>query len=87
MLQRKKIDMITFTSSSTAVHFANLFRDDNMSQLLAGTAVACIGPITQSTVEEIGIRADVIPRDYTISGLIQAIVAYFDTKQATGDRQ
>jgi uroporphyrinogen III methyltransferase / synthase len=77
MLQRKRIDMITFTSSSTAVHFANLFPDDNMSQLLAGTAVACIGPITQSTVEEMGIRADVVPRDYTITGLIQAIVEHF----------
>lgn len=77
MLQKKKIDMITFASSSTAIHFAALFPNENLPRMLAGTAVACIGPITQTTVEEMGIRVDVVPADYTIPALTQAIMEYF----------
>jgi uroporphyrinogen III methyltransferase/synthase len=77
LLLQNKVDIITFTSSSTVTHFFNLFSDVDMKRLLAGAAVACIGPITQRTAEEVGIRVDVVPRDYTIPGLTQAIVEYF----------
>jgi uroporphyrinogen III methyltransferase/synthase len=89
MLLQKKVDMITFTSSSTIVHFSNLFSDDDMKQLLAGAAVACIGPITQKTAEEAGIRVDVVARDYTIPGLTQAIVEFFkkdSRREAAGNK-
>lgn len=82
LLRRKEIDMITFTSSSTVTHFAALFPNEDMEGLLTGTAVACIGPITQETAEEIGVRVDVVPRDYTIPGLTQAIVEYFNKLRA-----
>lgn len=77
LLQLKKIDMITFTSSSTVTHFAALFPGEDMGGLLSGAAVACIGPITQKTAEELGIRVDVVSQDYTIPGLTRAIVEYF----------
>lgn len=76
-LMKKEIDMITFTSSSTVAYFAELFPKEDIGRLLPGIAVACIGPITQRTAQEIGIRVDVIARDYTIPGLTQAIVDYF----------
>lgn len=76
-LKRKKIDMVTFTSSSTVANFTALFSGEDLGGLLAGTAVACIGPITRKSVEEMGIRVAVVPRDYTIEGLTQAIVQYF----------
>ncbi|TMA05322.1 MAG: hypothetical protein E6J89_19225, partial [Deltaproteobacteria bacterium] len=59
----------------------------NVGALLTHTVVACIGPITQKTVEEMGIRVDVVPRDYTIPGLTQAIVEYFNRRQVPGIRQ
>lgn len=83
----RKIDMVTFTSSSTVNHFVALFPADAVGELLAKTAVACIGPITQKTAEDRGIRVDVIARDYTIAGLTQAIVEYFNRQHATGKRQ
>ena len=79
MLLEKKIDMITFTSSSTVTHFAALFPGEDIKSLLTGTAVACIGPIAQRTAEKMGIRIDVVARDYTIPGLTKAIVEYFTT--------
>ena len=81
LLLKRRIDMVTFTSSSTVTHFAGLFRNEVMKELLAGTAVACIGPITQKTVEGMGIRVDVVPQEYTISGLTQAIMEHFKNMQ------
>ena len=81
LLQRKEIDMVTFTSSSTAVNFAALFSGANIQPLLAGTAVACIGPITAHTVEELGLHVDVIASEYTVEGLAQAIVDYFSRQR------
>ena len=77
LLRLKKIDMITFTSSSTVTNFAALFPGKDMGGLLSGAAVACIGPITQKTAEELGIRVDVVSQDYTIPGLTRAIVEFF----------
>jgi uroporphyrinogen-III synthase len=37
--------------------------------------VACIGPVTASTAQELGIRVDVVAREHTIQGLVDAIVA------------
>lgn len=82
LLLRKEIDVITFTSSSTVSNFAALFSGEPVKELLGATLVACIGPITQQTAEERGIRVDVVPRDYTIAGLTQAIVEYFKMQSA-----
>lgn len=82
LLLGKEVDVVTFTSSSTVTHFARLFPGGNIAGLLADATIACIGPITQKTAEEMGIRVDVIPRDYTTSGLTQAIVEYFSKLRA-----
>jgi len=73
-----KVDVITFTSSSTVTHFAALFEGERLGDLLARAAVACIGPITRATVESVGIPVDIVPREYTILGLTQAVVDYFN---------
>ena len=77
LLRRREVDMVTFTSSSTVANFAGLLADQETRELLSNVAVACIGPITQKTAEELGIRVDVVSRDYTIPGLTKAIVEYF----------
>jgi uroporphyrinogen-III synthase len=66
---------ITFTSSSTAKNFLELLGKENVA-LLNGVMLASIGPVTSETLEEIGLRADVEAEEYTIPGLIQALVEY-----------
>lgn len=85
LLLRREADMVTFTSSSTVSHFVALFAGANVKELLASAAVACIGPITQSTAEEMGVRVDVVPKEYTIPGLTGAIVEYFRSKKGIRD--
>ncbi|MEE9185516.1 MAG: uroporphyrinogen-III synthase [Candidatus Binatia bacterium] len=77
LLLERKVDVVTFTSSSTVINFVKFFPGEDVKDLLDGVAVACIGPITQNTAEEKGIRVDIVPREYTVGGLTQAIVDYF----------
>ena len=37
--------------------------------------VACIGPITAETAESLGLKPDVVAEEYTIEGLVKALVA------------
>jgi uroporphyrinogen-III synthase len=41
---------------------------------IEGTRLASIGPITSSTLREVGLRADIVAREFTIPGLVEAIV-------------
>ena len=77
LLREDGVDMITFTSSSTVSNFAALLRDQDLSRLLSGIVIACIGPITKRTVEDLGRRPEVVAEEFTIPGLVRAIVDYF----------
>ncbi|MBE0428789.1 MAG: uroporphyrinogen-III C-methyltransferase [Thermoleophilia bacterium] len=74
MLSRGEIDIITFTSSSTVKNFAALLDGDDFSAIPASVTVACIGPVTAETARELGIRVDMVARDYTIPGLVEALM-------------
>ena len=77
LLSTAKIDMVTFTSSSTVRNFVAAFAGENLSQLLVKTRIGCIGPITADTVREHGLPVTVQSSIYTIPGFTEAIVEYF----------
>jgi uroporphyrinogen III methyltransferase/synthase len=77
LLAEGKIDVITFTSSSTADHFAELLKKEDLKKLLKGIAIACIGPVTARTAKEWGLKVQIQPKQYTIPGLTRAIVDYY----------
>ncbi len=75
-LKKGEIDMVTFTSSSTAKNFASLFSDmDSMKRLMHGVKIASIGPITTATAKELGLDVHVTADEYTIKGLCHKILA------------
>ena len=76
-LENKKIDAVTFTSSSTARNFMDLLPKDRALHLMDGVTVASIGPITAETAETLGLDVHISAREYTIPGLCDAIVKYF----------
>jgi uroporphyrinogen III methyltransferase/synthase len=82
LLREGKIDMITFTSSSTAANFAAMLRDQDYPRLLAETVIACIGPITKKTVEDLGMEPEVVSEEFTIPGLVSAMVDYFSRAES-----
>jgi len=79
-LQEKKIDLITFTSSSTVSNFRELLPSENFKTLLAGVTIASIGPITAKTAEKCGFDVHIVAKSFTINGLCEAICEYYNTK-------
>jgi uroporphyrinogen-III synthase len=81
---RRRPDVITFTSSSTVKNFVALLGPGWRGRsrppkarptLLEGVSLASIGPITSSTLRDLNLGVDVEAKQYTIPGLIQAILA------------
>jgi uroporphyrinogen III methyltransferase/synthase len=71
------VDCVTFTSSSTVHNFAQLFDTRDLSRLLEGVRVACIGEITAHTAAEYGLRADIQPAEFTAPALARAIADFY----------
>ncbi len=67
--QLEHADIVTFTSSSTARNFFSLFPS-------VTAKIASIGPKTTETIIEFGTKPEIIAKEYTIEGLINAIVEY-----------
>jgi uroporphyrinogen III methyltransferase/synthase len=81
-LAERRVDVVTFTSSSTVRSFAALFRRSELGHLMAGVVVACIGPITRGTAAAHGLETRIMPDAYTIPALARAIAAYFETRRS-----
>jgi uroporphyrinogen III methyltransferase/synthase len=64
---------ITFTSASTVRNFAALFPEGEAGRLLEGVAVACIGPVTAGAARDLGVIPAVMPEEYTIPALAEAL--------------
>ncbi len=71
---------ITFTSSSTVKNFVELLGLRSARAALKkparyhGVHTASIGPVTSATLREFGLPVDIEPKEYTIPGLVAAIV-------------
>jgi uroporphyrinogen-III synthase len=71
---------ITFTSSSTVKNFVGLLGLRGARAALRKTArhhgihSASIGPVTSSTLRELGLPVDIEAKEYTMPGLVAAIV-------------
>ncbi len=72
-LETRKVDYITFTSSSTVLNTLKMLGDKG-KELLSSTKVICIGPITAATCEEKGIAVSSIAKEYTIASMVETIV-------------
>jgi len=74
LITESAIDAVTFTSSSTVTNFADLLGLTDLSKLLYGVVVACIGPLTADTAVTYGITGIVQPAKYNTSALVEALV-------------
>ena len=75
LLTDGKLDLVTFTSSSTVTNLLALLDDD--TSLIKEVPAACIGPITAATARERGLRVEVEAGEYTVPGLVQAITEHY----------
>jgi len=76
-LRRGRLDLLTFTSSSTVTSFARMFQDRRVGRRLRQVPAGVIGPITAATARREGFRVVVMPRGSTAPDLVRAIVRWF----------
>lgn len=74
------VDMITFTSGSTARNFVTLVREAGLDpfNLPGRPRIACIGPKTAQAARQAGFQVDIVASEYSVSGLVQAIHSQID---------
>jgi uroporphyrinogen III methyltransferase/synthase len=77
-LKAGNIDVITFTSSSTVKNFLAL-TGDKLLPAIRKVKIACIGPVTANTAREAGLNVEILPEQYTVSSLLDAIESFFQS--------
>ncbi len=87
---KDELNLLTFTSSSTVDYFIkginellenNKFEKFTTNDILGkvkSIPVACIGPVTAETAKKQGLNVVTVAEKYTIKGLMEAIISYFD---------
>lgn len=71
---KRRPHVVTFTSSSTVRNLVTLLGAQKAN--LHGIRLASIGPVTSSTLRELGLRVDIAAKKFTIPGLVEAIVRF-----------
>ena len=77
MLLERRIDVVTFSSPSAVRNFVKVFGGEASADLLQGTVVACIGPVTAEAASQHNINAAIVPSEFTARALAHAIMEYF----------
>ena len=65
------IDAVTFTSSSTVRNLVSMLGG---AELINGSKVVSIGPITSKTASEFGVRVDAEAAEHTVRGVADAVL-------------
>jgi uroporphyrinogen-III synthase len=69
---QRRPHVVTFTSSSTVRNFVALLGSSKAG--IQGVGLASIGPVTSSTLRELGLWVDIEAKEFTIPGLVEAIL-------------
>lgn len=82
LLQTGAVDAVTFTSSSTVRYTLRGLVESGLDgthaiDLLNGTTIVCIGPITAQTANESGLIVAAVADEYTTHGLVDALIRVF----------
>jgi len=85
MLLDRRIDVVTFTSPSAVRTFVRLLGAEPAADLLRSTIVASIGPVTAEAASQFNIQSSIVPAEFTVPALVNAIGAYFQKLQPTSE--
>jgi uroporphyrinogen III methyltransferase / synthase len=77
LLLDRQLDAVTFTSASTVRNFVRLLGEEQAPDLLRSTIVAAIGPVTAEAARQLGLEPAVMPAEYTVPALVDALVEHF----------
>ncbi len=75
-----RVDAVTFITPTAVRRFVDLLGADQAADLLKGTAVAAIGPVTAAAASELGVPTTIMPDVFTVEGLVRSLVEHFARK-------
>jgi uroporphyrinogen III methyltransferase / synthase len=82
-LQTRSVDILTFASAKTVQHFCQMLErsqpDSSWQHWIEGVCIASIGPQTSKACTSLLGRVDVEAQEYTLDGLVTAIVSRLST--------
>lgn len=84
-LLRGELDVLTFTSPSTARHFAALL-DAEALEAARRCLVAAIGPVTAEALRVVGLAPDLVPERAGARELVAAVAEALRSQEAGGTR-
>jgi len=76
-LEERRVDSVTFTSSSTVQNLARILGENRFLRLMQGVRVASIGPVTSKSCRELGLEVHLEPAEYTLDALSAELVGHF----------
>jgi len=78
LLEDGEVDLVTFTASSTVRNFHRAMGEVEGPSI----PVAAIGPITAGTARDLGYEVVVVAKEYTIPGLVDAVVTHATERES-----
>ena len=80
-LHNGRIDMVTFTSSSTVTNFLEMFDSHPPAILLDQVHTAVIGPSTAVTAKAHGLMVDIVAKQASVESLAEEIIKFYTEKE------
>lgn len=77
VLNSTNVDLFIFTSPSTFENFLQIADIKNPYEYFSKFDIAAIGPTTKDAIEAKKVKVKILPKEYTINGLINNIVEYY----------
>jgi uroporphyrinogen III methyltransferase / synthase len=81
-LEERRVDCVTFTSSSTVQNLASILGENRFLHLMEGVRIASIGPVTSKSCQELGLEVHMEPAEYTLDALAAELVGHFAGQRA-----
>lgn len=78
LLSENKLDIIPFTSPSTADHFMQVVKEYELAKNIETIIFAAIGPVAKKRAETLGISIHIVPNNYTVEDMIIKIAEYVE---------
>lgn len=75
-----RISVATFTSGATFTNFLDIVGREALP-LLEKIAIAAIGPVTKKTIEKSGLKVHIVPKEATISAMVDEIIKWATKKR------
>ena len=80
-LHTGRIDMVTFTSSSTVTNFLEMFDSTPPAARLDQVLIAVIGPSTEATAKAHGLTVDIVAKQASVEALVEEIIEFYREKE------